>query len=433
MKNLNDINLLIFDLDGTMLQSGDANLDAMKRAFSGMDLDIPIDIDDINIYLGRASNDFYKKILPPEKIPYLNKIKDKVRDEYYTSFLKFGKLYPGVLETLDILKKRKYKMAICSNCSVKYLKAVLSVFKIKKFFSRIECTQKHQLAKTELVKRIIKSLGSPKAAFIGDRSVDITAAGGNGILSVGALYGYGFGEAASADITIDRFSDLARIFDRKIPVFEKILEEISGRKNEGRPFVVGISGIDTSGKTDFAKSFKRFLTSKNYRVQMILLDDFHNPKKIRYSGRDEIDSYYNKSFNLALIINRLLGPISRGKDFSIKLKLLNLYTDRIEAERKYSISRETVVIFEGVFLFRKELSPYINYKVFLEIPFRESMNRAKSRDNKIFGNKILKKYRSKYIPAQKIYLGLYPPCRIADMVIDNLNWEFPVIKKCGKL
>ncbi len=433
MKNLNDVNLLIFDLDGTILQSEDANLDAMNKAFLRMNLNIPLNIDDVKVFLGGSSDDFYKKILPPEKIPYLDKIREKVRDEYYTSFLKFGKLYPDVLKTLDILKKRKYKMAICSNCSVKYLKAVLSVFKIKKFFDCIECTQKYQSTKTELVKKIIKSLGFPKAAFVGDRSVDIAAARENKVPSIGALYGYGCGEAGGADITIDRFSDLAKIFDRKIPIFDKMLEEIAGRKQKDRPFVVGISGIDASGKTDFAKSFEHFLTSRNYKMQMILLDDFHNPKKIRYSGKDEIDSYYNKSFNLALIINRLLNPISRGKDFSIKLKLLDLYTDRFEAERKYFIDRDTVVIFEGVFLFRKELSSYIDYKVFLEIPLKESMHRARNRDTKIFGKEILKKYKSKYMPAQKMYFNQYPPYKVADMVIDNLNWEFPVIKKCGKL
>jgi uridine kinase len=106
------------------------------------------------------------------------------------------------------------------------------------------------------------------------------------------------------------------------------------------------------------------------------------------------------------------------------LKLLDLQSNKYSVTRRYSFNRHTIVLFEGVFLFRKELAPYIDYKVFLEIPFEESKKRAALRDSE----ETNKKYELKYLPAQRKYLREYPPPKLADMIIDNTNWEFPAIR-----
>ena len=220
MKNLNDIDLFIFDLDGTIFQSDEANLHAINKALYKLNINVNIDVDDIKTKLIKSSEYFYTKILPPEEVPQWQYIRDKVREEYYSSFSRFGKLYPGVIDTLDILKERGYKFAICSNCSAEYLNVVFSIFKIKKYFNSIECTQKNNIDKPELVKKIISDLGNLKAAVIGDREVDIKAAQKNHILSVGALYGFGYDEAKKADITINQFSELLDVFDGQFPYSE---------------------------------------------------------------------------------------------------------------------------------------------------------------------------------------------------------------------
>jgi uridine kinase len=108
--------------------------------------------------------------------------------------------------------------------------------------------------------------------------------------------------------------------------------------------------------------------------------------------------------------------------------LLNLNTDKYEIEKDYAITEDTVVIFEGVFLFRKELLRYLEYKVFLDITFDEAKNRAITRDVPTYGEEILSRYDFKYLPAQRRYLEEYPPLQLADMIIDNCNWEYPVTK-----
>ena len=221
-------------------------------------------------------------------------------------------------------------------------------------------------------------------------------------------------------------------FGNLLYIFKSILEQVSIEKKD-KAFVIGITGIDCSGKSTFAGSLNRFFNTQGLRTQLIHLDDFHNPTAYRYSGDNQADNYFNKSFNIETIINELLIPIQQKKIFLTTLTLLNLETDKYELDKEYSISLDTVVIFEGVFLLRIELSPYLDMKIFLDIPFEECIQRAWKRDSEDFvqryGNRqeLYTRYEEKYLPAQRKYLVEYPPQDTADIIIDNSNPEFPLI------
>jgi phosphoglycolate phosphatase len=66
-------------------------------------------------------------------------------------------------------------------------------------------------------------------------------------------------------------------------LFAKLLLRIRER-TIGSPFIVGINGIDASGKTVFSKELSRFLLRRGYRVQLIHVDDFHNAKNVATKG-----------------------------------------------------------------------------------------------------------------------------------------------------
>jgi len=214
------------------------------------------------------------------------------------------------------------------------------------------------------------------------------------------------------------------MIDSRTSIFKKILKETETRKKKDRAFVIGVNGIDCSGKSMFADSLEKYLASMGFETQFISIDDFHNPAAYRYSGKNQSDNYYNRSFNINNIIEKLLTQINRKISYQVKLPVLNVQTDKYDTEKGYTFNQNTIVVFEGVFLFRKELSPYIDYKVFLEITFEECKRRAKIRDSQA----SLEKYEEKYIPAQKRYLNEYPALKTADMIIDNSNWEYPVVK-----
>ncbi len=425
MINPNDVELLIFDLDGTIFSTTRPVYESVKRAFAKINLPLSISDKEMEQYFGTASSEFYKAITPPDRNIHWQDIRKSIQDEHEAAFRELAQVFPGVKETLTILRERGYRLALHSNSSVHYFNTTISALDIRYYFDYIECVQENELTKTELVKKIINKFDNIKSAVIGDRVHDIEAAGDSNALSIGVLYGYGGKEPEEADITISKFPELLDIFNRKLPVFEKILEQVNSMKQKDKAFIIGINGIDCSGKTTFAESLDEFFASRGFKTQMIHTDDFHNPTSYRYSGVNQAENYYKKSFNISTIINELLVPIYHKKEFSKRLTLLNLISDKYEMEKEYTIDNDTIIIFEGVFLFRKELAPYIDYKIYLHISPEESKLRAKKRDSEASMNK----YDDKYLPAQKKYLDEFPPLTTADMIIDNSNLEYPKIIK----
>jgi uridine kinase len=429
MIDPSDVNLIIFDMDGTIVPSLPAVYEAIKRTFARLGWPVTFSAEDINRFFGAPATmgggGLYEFITPPGSRLTQEEIREKVRQEEIVTFREMARPYPGVKETLTKLRRRGYKLAQYTNASIFYFNMVMSTIGTGKYFDHIETVHENNLTKAGLIEKIREKFGGLPAAVVGDRIHDVEAARATGSLSVGALYGYGGDETVKSDITIKNFEELLTIFDRRRPIFEKIAREIEGKKDKNRPFLIGISGIDGAGKTRFAGDLEKFLIDRNYETQAIRLDDFHNPEAVRYAGDDQAENYYNRSFNISLIVERLLKPLRRKTNFSIKLKLLDWPTDKYDVEQDFSFSQKTVVIFEGVFLFRKELAPYIDYKIHLDITFAESKRRAKDRDPEA----VLEKYDKKYLPAQAKYLKEYPPDKTADMVIDNSDWHQPRLQQ----
>ena len=82
-------------------------------------------------------------------------------------------------------------------------------------------------------------------------------------------------------------------------------------------------------------------------------------------------------------------------------------------------------------LFRDELSAYFDFKILLETSHSVSLERAKIRDLAHFGDlKTLEsKYCQRFLPGQDLYIKQCRPDRLADLIVDNEDWNVPVIKK----
>jgi HAD superfamily hydrolase (TIGR01549 family) len=423
MTDITDIKLIIFDTDGTIIPSLATVYEGIRRAFAALGWELRYTPDDINYYIGTASGEMYQNIIPPEHAHRWEELREKSRAEYADVFRESAETFPGVKDTLAALRKRGYHLVLYSNASSRYFNIVIESLGIRDYFDYTECVHDSELPKPELVRKIRKMFGDCPAAVVGDRDNDIEAARETGSLSVGVLFGYGGDEPREADLTISEFTDLLEIFDKRLSIFQRIEEEIRQCKSADKPFVVGVTGIDAAGKTRFAGDLERYLAFHDYKIQMVHLDDFHNPRAVRYSGENPAENYYDLSFNLDSLLNDLLRPLREHSEYTVSLPVLNLETDAYDREKEYRFDRETIVIMEGVFLFRKELAPHIDYTIYLDIAYEESLARGQARNT----SDISAKYASKYHAAQKKYLAEYPPEKQADIILDNSNWDYPSI------
>lgn len=199
------------------------------------------------------------------------------------------------------------------------------------------------------------------------------------------------------------------------------------------PILVGINGIDASGKTFLASELAEELRQKNQKIIKASIDDFHNPKAIRYKkGENSPEGYYYNSFNYLALIDNLLSPLFLGKT-ECKTAVFDYRKDLELAEPLIQIENNSILLMEGVFLFRSELIKYWDLKIFLAIDFDSSISRAINResDKKYLGKEqaIIERYKNKYIQGQKIYFKEENPLQKADIVIDNNNYLAPEIIK----
>ena len=70
-----------------------------------------------------------------------------------------------------------------------------------------------------------------------------------------------------------------------------------------------------------------------------------------------------------------------------------------------------------------------DYRIFVEVPFAVTVERAILRDIDLFGSAeaTRARYEERYIPGQEIYLKSVDPLRRAQAIVQNENPEHPVL------
>jgi len=173
-------------------------------------------------------------------------------------------------------------------------------------------------------------------------------------------------------------------------------------------FVVGINGIDCSGKTTFAKSVSKYFAHHKIKNDCLDIDNFNNPaiESATYQA------YVSDSWD--------------EKDLNKYYKLIINYSDAIRAVSEYK-KKYPLVILEGIFIYKPQLADLFDLKIYLDIDIslgrkRFAKRRRLKQDKRPFDiyDKIWMlshiKYESEVHPKQK-----------SDLVIDYNDESKPVL------
>ncbi|MBI4980626.1 dephospho-CoA kinase [Candidatus Woesearchaeota archaeon] len=221
-------------------------------------------------------------------------------------------------------------------------------------------------------------------------------------------------------------------------IIEEVAREILQR--EKRPLIVGINGMVASGKTFFTKLLEEELKKQKISVQTIYLDDFRHPLKYRKSLDKSLISYplqyYDYWFDYQLVRDIFFKRIMNQKYRGFKLEVYNEKTGEYDLIKNYSIDENTIILFDGLFIFREEFEKIIDYKIYIDVDESTSLKRILVRDSTTRNEKleeIKQKWLERSLPAQKIYLQRLNPRERANMVIDNNEEGNPIITKIRDL
>jgi phosphoglycolate phosphatase len=183
-----------------------------------------------------------------------------------------------------------------------------------------------------------------------------------------------------------------------------------------KPVAIGINGVDASGKTSLALGLDSYFRHKGINTLLIHGDDFHNPRAVR-SADDSPEGYIRHAFD----VQKMHDVIHELKQAPKKMQidLLDLDADTFTNTKVFETDCDTVIIVEGVLLYRPPLDRLFDYKVFIDVTFDEVLRRARERDVPRYGEAFLQRYIDRYIPAQRLYLSEYNPKGASHLVLHN--------------
>ncbi|MGA2471419.1 MAG: uridine kinase [Solirubrobacteraceae bacterium] len=140
--------------------------------------------------------------------------------------------------------------------------------------------------------------------------------------------------------------------------------------------IVAVDGVDGAGKSTFADAVASHLKRPVVRAS---IDDFHNPRSVRYrQGRESPEGYYADSFNLEALTRLLLAPFAAGEPF--RLRAFDQLADAPLDSEPEQAPDTAVLILDGLFLHRRELLAWWDLSIWLDVPAEVAARRIAVRD-----------------------------------------------------
>ena len=196
------------------------------------------------------------------------------------------------------------------------------------------------------------------------------------------------------------------------------------------PVRVAIDGVDAAGKTTLADELAALLIQRGYSVIRASIDGFHRPHAERHrQGANSPEGYYADSFDHDALRNVLLRPLGPHGGRHFRRAVFDYRTDTPSMTEEELAPEDALLLFDGVFLLRPEINDQWDYRIFVEVPFAVTVERAILRDSDLFGSveDTRAHYLARYIPGQQIYLKFVDPLRRAQAIVQNEDTEHPAL------
>lgn len=208
--------------------------------------------------------------------------------------------------------------------------------------------------------------------------------------------------------------------------FKKIQSRIELlQATKSKPIRIAVNGIEGTGKTVFAEKLTGFLLENDLNAMQVSIDGFHFNKAHRYrQGRNSAKGYYEDSYDEVTFVEKVLLA-SQKTPATIVLASHDLESDQYLNESPITIADNTILITDGAYLFKTCFREHWDLKIYLKTDFGTAEKRGVARDANSLGGaeEAREKFKNRYHQASKMYISAHQPESVADVVIDNSNFD----------
>lgn len=210
--NLSEVRALIFDLDGTLIDSKQdlaTSVNAMLRQLDRKELSEDV----IASYVGSGASVLVRRALGADATEEQAKQALEIFLEHYEKHkLDTTRAYPGVEGALS--KLGHYPLAVLTNKPLRISVRILEGLGLARYFRSIYGGNSFETKKPDPLgaRTILREFGvyPEQALMVGDSEVDVQTARNAGMLALAVNYGFGTHDrnAFPADVYVDELTDL---------------------------------------------------------------------------------------------------------------------------------------------------------------------------------------------------------------------------------
>lgn len=182
---------ILFDLDGTLTDSGEGIINCAILALQHFGLPIP-EREEMRSFVGPPLHEsFIRHGVPAEKT-------DEAIRVYRSRYVPIGAYentpYPGIRELLEELKAEGHTLYVATSKPEEMSVKILEHFDLAKYFDRIcgASLDTSRSSKEDVIAYLLSLCGrSESIVMVGDTKFDILGAKAHGIPAIGVSWGYG--------------------------------------------------------------------------------------------------------------------------------------------------------------------------------------------------------------------------------------------------
>lgn len=207
--------LLLFDLDGTLVDAAPDLAASLNRLLAGLGAP-PLSLSEATSFVGDGARVLVRRALAARGLDApLDAALARFLALYEAHLCEDSRLYPGVAEGLSALAEAGWRLAVCTNKPQRHSEALLAALGIADRFAAVAGGDRFAVRKPDRghVDGTARLAALPEgpAVMIGDGVNDLLAARSAGIPGVWAAYGYGGPSAASAAEGCPRITAFAEL------------------------------------------------------------------------------------------------------------------------------------------------------------------------------------------------------------------------------
>jgi phosphoglycolate phosphatase len=212
--------LVIFDVDGTLVDSQADILGAMTAAFASENLTLPSRADILSI-VGLSLPQAFARLLPDTDAVLQNRLSDAYKHAYGDNRadhgIKGSPLFPGARAALDHLAGQPDTvLAVATGKSKRGLDGLIAAHGLQGMFHSLQVADNHpSKPHPSMILTALAEAGIPahRAVMVGDTTYDMDMGRAAGVGTIGVSWGYHPAKGLDADRIIDVFADIHAAVD----------------------------------------------------------------------------------------------------------------------------------------------------------------------------------------------------------------------------